>query len=83
MTRQFVVRGETPKEDPPTEFWLEKDYDGDIALRVAKAGSTATILWLLRGGAIIRNNMGTEALRAMGLCVNASGEMALNNEDVA
>jgi len=80
---KFVVRGAAPPEDPPTEFWLEEDDDGDIELRVAKAGSTATILWLLRGGAITRNCMDTQALRAMGLCVNASGEMALNNEDVA
>ena len=82
MTK-FVVRGAAPPEDPPTEFWLEVDVEGDIALRVAKGGSTATVLWLLRSGVIARNSVAPQALRAMGLRINASDEVALDSEGAA
>jgi len=73
---KFVVRGEAPPEDPPTEFWLEEDDDGDVRLYAGKAGTSnddGTLLGYI--------GVANRALRLMHLGERDLAELGLASED--
>lgn len=68
MTRKFVVRGATPPEDPPTEFWLEVDDDGVLDVK-ARVGDTEVFVLGFdpEDGGVLRYSLSATQAAALGL----------------
>lgn len=67
MTRKYVVRGEPPRGDPPTEFWLQTDDDGDVRMYAAQGSGTAYLVMLVSAGTFYPGQPGSDALQRLGL----------------